>query len=287
MVRIAAAFALNAFMAIQSTEARAPSFLSHSPSSVLLVTRDLRGGAGPLDPKTVLKAHTLLQLAQAVPLTLSPSTAILAYKLPKTSITTLFMMEKVFAQLLAYGLFLYAAVFEGRSAIVATALSCAPITLSCTKGLLEGSSLNPAADQISLLLSCIIPIGVLTVVSGSPLVEAVARYLSVFHITIGGFCALAPTLAINILRAPTPDRAMVFLMKCLGWFCLGNGILTYMVLTGSTLAKAAAYSVVAHLICVTSALLVGKDVSKLGMEKSKFVMWMVIHLAVIGTLFDQ
>jgi len=284
-VRIAAAFALNAFMAIQSTEARAPSFLPRPSSTVMLATLDFRGGAGPLDPKTVLKAHTLLQLAQAVPLTLSPSTAIVAYKLPKTSITTLFMMEKVFAQLLAYGLFLYATVFEGRSAIVATALSCAPITLSCTKGLLEGSSLNPAADQTGLLLSCIIPIVVL---SGSPWVEAVARNLSVFHVTIGAFCALAPTLAINILRAPTaPDRAMVFLMKCLGWFCLGNGILTYMVLTGSTLAKAAAYSVVAHFICVTSALLFGKDASKLGMEKSKFVMWMVIHLAVIGTLFDQ
>jgi len=269
-----------AFFGAVSATGGGPTFLPSSSSSKNML--QLRGGAGPLDPDMVLKAHTVLQLSQSVPLTLSPSTALDAYNLKQTA-TNLYLAEKVFTQELAYGLFLYALIFEGRSVESAAALSALPHLASALKSLLNGS-LCKTGDWIGLILPLIMPIGVL---SGADWTGKAVKILGIYQMAAGAFCALFPAESAKAWKAPVPDAAGTFLTQCLGFFALGNGVAMYLAATGSSLAKVAAYSVLTHFICVGTGTLVTKDVEKLGIDARPMLMWLAIHLTVMFSLYDK
>lgn len=253
------------------------------PDHVRPVLEIGRGGAGPLDPVLVEKTNAVLQLGQAAPLFLSPSTAAKLYGF-RSNPLLLKLIEKVFTTLLSYALGMYCVVFQGTSTTTALAYSSIPWFVTCLKHLLDGTSITKSGDVIGVGLSVL---GIYTGLTNPSNADSIVLGLSIWNIANGLLMGVAPMISIQGYGVPvrSGDTAEISMTRAIGWFLLGHGVYFYTLISGKgDSMQAMGYSMMTHFAHVASSLFIFKDFDKLGIDKAPFFVWLVEHLCVISTL---
>ena len=242
--------------------------------------QSLRGGAGPLDPNTVAKVNTVLQLAQSGTLVLAPAKGAELYNLPTDSVHV-HLSERMFTSLLSYGVLLYCVMYTNISLKEAAVWSCIPWAAHALKSLLNDAPtfLGVKDDPFILGLTAAVTWAVL-----SDMEFDVAKYMGIFVSACGVVVALQPSLGEQLWGINMASDSAKYIAKATGLFTLGEGIYLYLLATGEDPLKAMGYSMMTHLALVVSALFITKEVDKFKQDKGPLFAWMLEHCAVIGTL---
>lgn len=262
-------------------------FLARSRGGADAVLDIGRGGAGPLNPVAVEKANAALQLGQAVPLYLSPSTALKLYGTQETP-WTVFLMERCFTALLSYAVGIYCVVFQKMAMTSAFAFSSLPWVATSLRAILDGTPTKlgqPLMNEFIVLGLGLLPVA--TSLSGADCAENVIKGMCIWNMANGAILALLPKWAVRAWGGTLQgdETTNNFYFRALGLFLTGCGIYFYALVTGmGNSMQAMGYSILTHFAFIAWSMFVTKDIDKLGVDRGPYYFWMLEHLCVFLTL---
>ena len=247
----------------------------------------MRGGAGPLDPNVVAKAHSVLQLVNAVTIFAAPTKSLELYGL-EASGCNVHMMENVGANLLCYAIQCMATVFYHQPLEKAAAMGTIPVVYLALKSLADGTAKkvgmsNSAHFILTSLWGSALIYGGINGEGWTKQLLRVVAWCNIANGLVGGFAPKTLSSLWGHNASQMPDSAAL-LLKSSMLFGLSHAVFQNTLLDQKSVYKAVGWGMVPHLMQSASVLFLTKEVDKLNAPKAPGIFWLVVHLAVIATL---